>query len=321
MNRHLSMADRAKEYLAYRRALGFGLESSGGLLLQFARFADHRKHRGPLTADVILRWATLPKSASARYRAERLSIVRGFARYLAADDPRCQVPGRHLLGRNHYRLQPHIYSEQQLQQLVITAAKLAPWYRLRPYTYSTLFGLLASSGLRISEALNLENRHVDLVRGVLQIEETKFRKSRLVPVHFTTTQALRRYGVERDRAGAARDSDAFFVGRNGTALPYSTVRSVFRRIITELGWRSNGVLPRPRIHDLRHSFACRRLLRWYQQGVNVDHAILSLSTYLGHAKVTDTYWYLTGTAPLLAKAGKRFEQFAQASEGGGHEEA
>ena len=257
MSKHRTMIDRVKEYLAHRRALGFALDTSGNLLIQFARFADRSKHRGPLTADLALRWASLPKTASPRYRAERLSIVRGFARYLAGQDGQSQVPGRRLLGRNHDRLQPHIYSEQQLRDLVLAAAKLPPVYRLRPSTYSSLFG---------------------------------------------------------------PDADAFFVGASRQALPYSTVRGVFRRICSQLGWRSNGMLPQPRLHDLRHSFACRRLLRWYQEGINVDHAISSLSTYLGHAKVTDTYWYLTGTAPLLATAGQRFEQFTRSTEGGNHEE-
>jgi integrase len=320
MNRQRTMVDRAKEYLADRRALGFALDTSGTLLLQFARFADRSKHRGPLTTDLALRWASLPQTASTRYRAERLSIVRGFARCLASQDGRSQVPDRRLLGRNHDRLQPHIYSVGQLRELVLAAAKLAPFYCLRPSTYSTLFGLLASTGVRISEALKLSKVHVDLCEGIMRIEQTKFRKSRLVPLHDTTTRALRRYAAERDRHGLVGESDTFFVGPNGQALPYSTVRSTFRRICDQLGWRSNGMLPRPRMHDLRHSFACRRLLRWYQQGVDVDHAISSLSTYLGHAKVTDTYWYLTGTPPLLAAAGQRFEQFTRLTHGGNHED-
>lgn len=320
MSRHRTMVSRAKEYLAQRRALGFALDISGSLLLQFARFADRSKHRGPLTADLALRWATLPQSASPRYRAERLSIVRGFARYLASQDGLSQVPDRRLVGKNHQRLQPHIYSERQLRDLVVAAATLSPVYPLRPSTYSTLFGLLACTGLRVSEALNLKDEHVDLTRGLLRIQKTKFRKSRLVPLHVTATRALRRYAALRDSDGGTGDADAFFIGANRQALPYTTVRYAFRQICTELGWRSNGMLPRPRIHDLRHSFACRRLLHWYQEGVNVDQAISSLSTYLGHAKVTDTYWYLTGTTPLLATASTRFEEFAQPTEGGSHED-
>jgi integrase len=310
------MTDRAKDYLTQRRALGFALESSGQLLLQFARFADRCKHRGPLTADLALRWASLPQTASMRYRAERLSIVRGFARHLAAEDDRTQVPDRRLLGKNHSRLQPHIYSEQQLQELVLAAAALPPVYRLRPHTYSALFGLLASTGLRVSEALSLDSDDVDLTHGILRIVETKFRKSRLVPLHYTVTRALLRYARERDSG-----TQTFFVGAHGRPLPYGTVRCTFHRICEQLKWRSNGMLPRPRIHDLRHSFACRRLLSWYQQGINVDQAIASLSTYLGHGKVTDTYWYLTGTTSLLATAGQRFERFAASASGGGHDKA
>jgi integrase len=217
------MVKRAKDYLVYRRALGFALDISGKLLMQFARFADRSGHHGPLTADLALRWASLRKTASPRYRAERLSIVRVFARYLAAQDGRSEVPDPRLLGKNHYRLQPHIYSDRQLQELVRAAAKLLPTYRLRPHTYSTLFGLLVSTGLRVSEALNLSKEHVDLANGILRIEQTKFRKSRLVPLHPTVTRAIRRYAHERDQDPQARHSDAFFVGGHGRALPYGTV--------------------------------------------------------------------------------------------------
>jgi integrase len=229
---------------------------------------------------------------------------------LAAQDGRSEVPDRRLLGRNYFRLQPHIYTDGQLRQLVLAAAKLKPTYPLRPRTYSTLFGLLASTGLRVSEALHLDKDHVDLARRILRIDKTKFRKSRLVPLHATVAQAMRRYACERDDHPSARNSRAFFVGQRGQALPYPTVQRVFARLRDQLGWRSNGMLSKPRMHDMRHSFACRRLLRWYQQGVDVDHAIAALSTYLGHGKVTDTYWYLTGTAQLLSTAGERFERFA-----------
>jgi len=320
MSKRPTMINRAKDYLEHRRALGFALDISGKLLMQFARFADRSGHRGPLTADIALRWASLPKTASPRYRAERLSIVRVFARHLAAQDGRSEVPSHGLMGKNHYRLQPHIYSDRQLAELVCAAAKLQPSYPLRPQTYSTLFGLLASTGLRVSEALGLDKEHVDLAQGILRIEQTKLRKSRLVPLHPTVIRAMRQYARQRDQGLLTRHSIAFFVGCHGRALPYSTVRCTFRRLCAQLGWRSNGMLPRPRIHDLRHSFACRRLLRWYKQRVDVDHAIAALSTYLGHGKVTDTYWYLTGIPQLLATANQRFEKFAGQAAGGDHEE-
>ena len=279
MRKRPTMVSRVKDYLTHRRALGFALDTAGELLMQFARFADKSGHRGPLTTDLALRWASLPKEASARYQAGRLSIVRTFARYLAAQDGRSEVPNGRLVGRNYYRLQPHIYSDSQLQELVLAAAKLKPTYHLRPMTYSTLFGPLASTGLRVSEALHLDKDHVDLARGILRIAQTKFRKSRLVPLHATAAQALRRYARERDRDPAARNSRAFFVGQHGHPLPYPTVQRVFARLRDQLGWRSNGMLPKPRMHDMRHTFACRRLLSRYRQGVDAVHATAPLSTF------------------------------------------
>jgi integrase len=310
MKRHIPMTSRVREYLRYRRSLGAQLRSAGTRLLEFARFADRLGHCGPLTTDLMLQWATRSAQHSRRYQVERLSTVRGFARYLAARDGKSEVPDLRLLGTRHRWRQPHIYTEKQLRELIAAAASLTPTYPLRPHTYATLFGLLASTGLRISEALGLQQGDVDLEAGLLHIRETKFRKSRLVPMHPTVTQVLRRYAACRDRDPASRGSLAFFLGGQGRPLSYSMVHGIFRDLSTQLRWRGNGARPRPRIHDLRHSFACRRLLQWYRQGVDVDHAIASLSTYLGHAKVTYTYWYLTGTPELLAIAGKRFERFA-----------
>jgi integrase len=183
--------------------------------------------------------------------------------------------------------------------------------------FQTLFGLLACTGLRVSEALKLNAAHVDLDRGVLRIEKTKFKKSRLVPLHTTATRALRRYVQARYGQWPVRDDHALFIGSTGNRLRYTTVCRVFGQLREMLGWkRGNGEWPRPRIHDLRHSFACRRLLSWYRQGKDVHHLVAALSTYLGHSHVTDTYWYLTGTPELLAIAGSRFERFARPEKGG-----
>lgn len=236
MRKHSTMISRVKHYLEHRRALGFALDISGELLMKFARFVDRSGHRGPLTTDLALKWASLPQTATPRYRAGRLSIVRAFARYLAAQDGCSEVPDRRLVGRDYYRVQPHIYSDQQLRELVLAAGTLKPTYRLRPLTYGTLFGLLASTGLRVSEALGLDEDHVDLAQGILRIEQTKFRKSRLVPVHLTVAQALRRYARHRDSDPRARRSEAFSVGGQGQVLPYSTVRYTFRRLRSQFGW-------------------------------------------------------------------------------------
>ena len=307
--RRTTMVGRAKEYLRRRRALGFELESTGVVLLDFARFAESIGHDGPLTTELMLRWATRSEDHSTRYRAARLSIVRGFARHLAAQDGQSQVPDMRLLASGFRREQPHIYTDGQLGQLIAAATRLSPVYELRPHTYATFFGLLASTGLRVSEAIALRKDDVNLGADLLVVRDTKFRKSRLVPMHATVGQAMRRFATRRDRDPDSRSVERFFVGAQGKPLPYSTVRSTFRHICRDLGWRSNGTLPRPRIHDLRHSFACRRLLRWYRDGVDVNQAIAGLSTYLGHAKVTDTYWYLSGTGELLSLVCGRFERF------------
>lgn len=299
-----------KEYLEHRRSLGFGLESNEVVLRDFVGFARDSGHRGPLTTEFMLRWATCCDEHSSRYQAERLSIVRGFARYLAARDGKSEVPDQRLLGARFRRGQPHIYSDEQLRQLLEAAVAFPSADPLRRTGYATVFGLLASTGMRASEPLRLRVGDVDLDAGVLRVLETKFRKSRLVPMHPTVIEAMRRYAAQRDRDPRGRSSAWFFLGRAEHRLPYRSVHHAFRRICTVLGWRGNGDLPLPRIHDLRHSFAVGRLLAWYREGVDVEQAILSLSTYLGHGKVSDTYWYLTGTSELLGTAGARFERFA-----------
>ncbi len=316
MSRRPTMLQHVKVYLKHRQELGYELQSAQVLLPLFAKFVDRSGRRGPLTTDLILRWVHLPKNATRSYKANRLSIVRGFARYLAARDGQTEVPDWRLLPKVFYR-RPYSFSERQIQQLLAATGRLKPSYPLRPLTYRTLFGLLASAGLRISEALKLTRGQVDLERGILRIEKTKFKKSRLIPLHPTTTRALRRYATARDRQWGQDGKKPFFVGRSGLALPYGTVKGAFDDLCRKLGWRSgNGEQPRPRIHDLRHSFACRCLLRWCRRGENVHQLIAALSTYMGHGRVTDTYWYLTGTPELLAVAGDRFERFTRKMKGG-----
>jgi integrase len=284
------------------------------MLLQFAKRLDRSGHRGPFTTEMALRWANQPQ-LSRSSRAKRLSAVRCFARYLAVRDGRTEVPDRYLVPKVVFRRQPHLYSERELEQLLVATDRLEPSYPLRRLLYRTLFGLLACTGLRISEALKLNAVHVDLKHRVLRIEKTKFKKSRLVPLHPTATRALRRYADARFGHQAVGDDSPFFVNRRGKRLTYCAVRWAYEYLRDRLGWKSNGELPRPRIHDLRHTFACRRLLSWYRQGKNVQNLIAALSTYMGHGHVTDTYWYLTGTPELLAIAASRFEQFAGTRKG------
>jgi integrase len=302
------MLDLVEEYLAERRSLGFALKIDGQQLRSFARFADGIGHRGPVTIDLAVRWATLPRSRARRFPGRRLEIIRPFARYRASIDGAGEVPSRFLLGPPRHRPLHHIYGDDQVVALVAEAGRLRPVGGLRPRTYASLFALLSATGLRVSEALRLRRDDVDLTRGVLVVRATKFRKSRLVPLHVTAAEALRGYVAERDRLVSRAAAPTFFIADAGGALHYSTVRTVFLRLRHALGWA--GLAPRPRIHDLRHTFACRRLRDWYAQGLDVNAMIASLATYLGHAHVTDTYWYLTGSPELLALAAGRFEKHA-----------
>jgi integrase len=285
------------------------------MLLQFGRYLDGAGHRGPLTTETALRWANRPH-LSRSSRAKRLSAVRCFARYLSARDGQTEVPERYLVPKVCFRQRPHLYSPGELAQLLAATEHLLPSYPLKRLVYRTLFGLLACTGLRVSEALKLNADHVDLQRGVLWIEQTKFKKSRLVPLHPTATHALRRYAQARYGKLDVRDNSPLFANKKGNRLTYCAVRWNFETLRDMLRWtQGNGNWPRPRIHDLRHTFACQRLLSWYRQGQDVHHLIAALSTYLGHGNVTDTYWYLTSTPELLAIAGVRFEQFANTGKG------
>jgi integrase len=315
MSEPTPMVHLVEEYLDYRRRLGFQLHIAGQMLQEFAHYADRIGHSGPLTTELAVRWARLPVAASPLYQAQRLEVVRCFARHRAIFDPATEIPPERLLGSAHRRTDPYIYSEAELSTLLAAARRLSSRIGLRPRTYATLIGLLICTGLRISEALKLNQGDVDWGQGTLIICESKFHKSRLVPLHPSVVTVLREYARFRDRRHPLPPTETFFVSDRGTALPYSTVRQTFRKLCKHLPLttRSGGRVPR--IHDIRHTFACRRLLRWYADGVDLDHAVAALSTYLGHAKVSDTYWYLTGIPELLDLAASRFEQFTSLEPG------
>jgi integrase len=309
------MIDLVEEYLGYRRRLGFELRQQGALLLDFARYADRSGHHGPLTTELAVRWARLPAEAAPQDQASRLEVVRCFARHRAIFDPATEIPPVGLLGPTHRRPTPHIYSETELSTLLVAARQLPSRSGLRPQTYATLIGLISCTGLRISEALKLRRGDVDRDHGTLTIRESKCRKSRLVPLHPSAVQVLREYAQLRDHCHPTPQTEAFFVSDRGLALDSSTVSATFRGLRKQLPPTACPGMRAPRIHDLRHTFACRRLLRWYADGADLEHAIAALSTYLGHAKVSDSYWYLTGIPELLGLAAGRFERFASPDPG------
>ena len=308
-----TMQAQVGAYLAVRRSMGFDLGIAGRQLLAFARFADQAGHRGPLTVALAVRWAQSARRATRLTWARRLQTVRPFMKYRAQFDPGTEIAPPDLFGPVHRRLVPHIYTEGETAALLDAAAQLQPvtGLRLRPRTYATLFGLLASTGLRISEALALAPTDMDLPGVSLTVRKTKFRKSRLVPLHPTTMTALTRYAEARQRRVSDRAIETFFVSDRGTPLGDRMVHHTFARLRAQLGWIGRGDYRWPRIHDLRHSFVCRALVRGYRQPQGVDGVIDLLSTYVGHAGVSDTYWYVTAIPELLALAGQRFAQYAE----------
>jgi len=320
MNAPLTMQAHAENYLSERRRLGFQLRSTGLAVKSFARHVDSLGRHGPLTVEVMADWARRDKWSSDEPStwARRLKMLRSFARYLQQFEPHTEVPDDTIFGRIGQRLAPHIYSDQEIVDLLAAARRLGPAPGLRGATYEALFGLMASTGLRVSEAVHLRNADVDLKSGMLTVRATKFAKSRQVPLHPSSVEALKRYRGQRDSQVEVTDETPFFVGtrgqRRGQGLGLRQVHRVFSSLRDQLRWTNRGAHAGPRIHDLRHAFIVRRVMLWHAQGVDVDQAMLALSTYVGHAMVTNTYWYLTGVPQLMAVAAAKFESFMQAPE-------
>ena len=317
---HITMQTHAANYLNERRSLGFSLRSVGYSINSFTRYVDALDLQGPLTVDVMADWARCDKGNSNNPStwARRLQNLRPFVRYLQQFDPRIDAPDDTIFGRVGQRLTPHIYSEEEIINLLAAACRLDPPDGLRGATYETLFGLLASTGIRVSEAVHLLNTEVDLRQGMLTIRQTKFAKSRYVPLHSSTVEALKQYRSLRNPQIEVTDETPFFVGsrgrRLGKHLSLRQVRRVFSSLRDQLGWINRGAHDAPRIHDLRHSFVVRRVMLWHAQGVDIDQQMLALSTYLGHAMVTSTYWYLTAVPQLMVAAADKFEPLTQVPE-------
>jgi len=321
MSATTSLQARVERYLADRRRLGFSVRNDAYNLRSFARHVRAVGHRGPLTVELMADLARRDRHASTDPHtwARRLKKLRTFMRWLQQFEPRTEVPDDTIFGRLPERQAPHIYSEQEIVDLLAGARRLGPAPGLRGTVFETLFGLIAATGLRIGEALALRNLDVDLKAGMLSIHQTKFGKSRQVPMHASTVDALRRYRWMRDLAGGpAAEDAAFFIGTRGRlrGLPLGDrqVHRVFGELRRQLGWRNRGTHHAPRIHDLRHTFVVRRIAQWQAQGVDIDQAMLSLSTYVGHAMVTNTYWYLSAVPELMATAAGRFASFMSQAE-------
>jgi integrase len=319
--RTVSLHRRVEDYLAERHRLGFSGRTQAYALRSFAKHVQPIRHRGPLTVEVMAEWARRDSHGSTDPLtwARRLKLLRTFLRWLQQFEPHTEVPDDAIFGPLPERQAPHIYSEQEIVDLLAAARRLGPAQGFRCVVYETLFGLIASTGMRISEALALCNKDVDPKYGMLTIHQTKFGKSRQVPLHSSTVAALRRYVWMRNLVGNFEQDEApLFIGtrgrRLGRPLDSRQVHRIFIAIREQLGWRNRGAHHAPRIHDLRHTFVVRRILLWLAQGVDIDQAMLSLSTYVGHAHVTNTYWYLSAVPELMALAAGRFESYMRQSE-------
>lgn len=299
------------DYLNLRQAMGFKLHLCGKALLKFATFMEEHGS-DHVTIELALKWAQQPATAKPSTWAQHLGYVRDFAKFRISTDPRTEIPSWSMLPHDTKRTQPYIYSEQEIQALLCATQELPVCSAagiLRRHTYYCLFGLLSVTGMRISEAINLKLVDVDLDAAILTVNQSKFGKTRLVPIHPTTQQVLIRYKEIRDDYLGSRGftSEYLFVTHFGGRLDSGDVRRKFYAMSKKIGLRETGQNCGPRIHDLRHRFAVRSLLNWYRAGEDVEKYLPVLSTYLGHVKVKDTYWYLTATPELMQAAVKLLE--------------
>jgi len=310
MNGTVSWGDRVNTYLSYRRSLGFSLAPESLYLPQFARFAE-QQHAQRLTVELAIDWACTSKRQTPITRAHRIIRLRGFARYCQRFDPDGEIPPLGLFGRTSRRLVPHIYTEQELAELLDATSKLRPSDGLRPLTYQTIYGLLASCGLRIGESIRLKRTDVDLDGGVLSVIGTKRHKSRFVPLHSSAVRALQTYAHQRDRRVLSPQSDDFFLLDNGKPLSRPRICCVLHRLAGELGWKPRGDYAQHRVQDFRHTFIVKNILHAFEAGLDIDRVVLALSTYVGHDHIADTYWYVTGIPELMAIASERFHNYCE----------
>jgi len=300
-----ALTEHVEQYLRARRALGVKLERHGQLLPQLVTFLE-TAGASTITRELAVSWARLPTGVHPRHWAARLSIARGFAAYLQTIDPATEIPPAGVFAVRYQRPIPYLWSQHDISRLLDAARALRP--PLKAASHEALFGLLAVTGMRLGEALALEPGDVDLKTGVITIRAhtAKLERARLVPLHPTTIQALERYVDTRARLCPEPRSNTFLLSSIGTSLDRSAVAKTLRELTTLLGLRTDTV--HPTAHQLRHSFAVRTLIDWQRSGAQVDERIAVLSTYLGHVRPSETYWYLTATPELMNSAAQRLER-------------
>lgn len=293
------------DYLITRRAMGYKLAEDGRLLRQLAAYLEavHAEH---LSVHHALSWATQPGDAAPAWHALRLTTVRSFARYLSALDPATEIPPVGLLPEPSHRVVPYIYSDDDIRRILNEAGRLVPEHRAD--TYQTLIGLIVVTGMRVGETVRLDKDDVDFDEGIVTIRVTKFGKSRQVPLHPATVEALLGYARRRDERRPTPKSPSFFTSSIGTRLLRDNVSTVFPRLVRAAGLASAHGRRRPRLHDARHTFAVRCVIGWYRAGLDVHQRLPLLSTYLGHVDPKTTYWYLSAVPELIELIAERLEE-------------
>jgi integrase/recombinase XerD len=293
-----------EDYLTMRRHLGYQLLNEAYVLRSFAVFLTSKKATR-ITIQLSLQFATKNPHSSQQQWAIRLGIIRQFALYLAAIYPRTQVPSAYLLPYHYHRRKPYIYSRDEIVKLLQICQNFKTRDSLHTLSYYTILGLLAVSGMRPCEVLSLNRGSIDFETGIISISESKYLRSRRIPIHKTTITLLKDYTLQRDKILGTLWTEAFFVDRRGSRIKILAVRWVFIKACLAIGLRHSEHRPMPRIMDLRHTFAVRILTEWHQKKAHIGAVVPLLSKYLGHQNPESTYWYLTGTPELLARIQKK----------------
>jgi len=302
----VNLEQALNDYLRIRHSLGFRLQQQGSALGNFVAFL-RAQGASFITTELALRWATQPAKVDPAQWAWRLARVRRFAIWYSATEPRTEIPPAGLLPHRRRRKPPHIYSEEEIERLLRHTQQLSSRKKLRWHTFTTLFGLLAATGMRVNEVLSLDQPDVNFDQGILHVQQTKFGKSRYVPVHPSTVEALKTYAEARGRLFPTPPTPAFFISERGSRITGQTARYTFAKLSQQLGLRAPAKYHRrgPRLQDLRHRFAVRTLIYWYRTGLDVERELPKLATYLGHVHVNESYWYLEAVPELLQLATDR----------------
>lgn len=301
-----NLRDILEDYLSMREYFGFSIRIYRSNLQRFMDFMQD-KRASHITAKLAVEWASGGEMAHPIAAINKMSMLRGFAKYLHAIDTRHEVPGAHLLPFTHRRKRQHIYTRQELSRLMAEAERLPSTNGMRGQTYATLLGLLWVSGMRISEALNLNREDVDLDNAVLFVHKAKLEKSRVLPIHSTTADALRKYAVRRDTAFPKAQTTAFFLTGYGKRPERAMAEITFAEISRKTGLRTITDRTGPRLHDFRHTFVVNALVSLYRKKVDVDWHLHPLAVYLGHIGPSSLYWYLSAIPELMELARKRLE--------------